>query len=363
MQRVRDRRHETSPAGSVSEKHPQIHMTTPRPPLSRRVAALLGAMTVSAAFLACQTVLATTLYWDTNGATPGIGGAGTWADGAGNWSTGTAGTTATTWTNANRDTASFQGTVGTGLVSISGGVSAAQVSFGAGGYTLSSLDLTLGRASGTGSVQLLNYTAGTGTNVVSSNIVLDDLGTTASGTGSSAQYIFYNTTAGELRLDGNITLDFSSGTASGNKAVTLRASSASVVVTINGGILLGANGGPAGNLSLLIGDSTNSVASIGTYYLNGDNSAAARATNVYGGIVVVGHDNALGAGNVSLGNSGTPANSAIKVRTGGAVTIANNISVGGVGSSSVQLVVGGNTAHESVFTGAITAGTGSPSLR
>jgi autotransporter-associated beta strand protein len=287
---------------------------------------------------------AATLYWDTNGVTPGLGEAGTWQEGSGNWSTDTSGTLPTTWINANRDTADFRGTAG--AVTLGGGVSAGAVLFNAGGYTLSGADLTLGRASGTGNVTILNYASGTGANAISSNIIVDDVGTV----GTVTNYTFNNSGTGSLTLGGNITLNYGSGTPAGNKTLVFQTGTSSASITLNGNIAQGANGGAASLWALTIGQGGSSQANAqainGTFYINGSNTYG-RGTTISGGTVILGHSNALGSGTISVGNSG--ARGEMKLLTEGALTITNAVSVSGAATS--QVYIGGNSAHESTYSG------------
>src|SRR5690349_15347212 len=57
-------------------------------------------------------LLSTTLYWDTNGATAGLGGSGTWDTTTANWTTDPTGASATQAWTAGAD-AVFDGTAGT----------------------------------------------------------------------------------------------------------------------------------------------------------------------------------------------------------------------------------------------------------
>src|SRR5262245_58703115 len=59
------------------------------------------------------------LYWDTNGATAGLGGTGNWDSATANWSTNAAGNIATTTWVAGSD-AVFSGTAGTATITTTG---------------------------------------------------------------------------------------------------------------------------------------------------------------------------------------------------------------------------------------------------
>ena len=85
------------------------------------------------------------LYWDTNGATAGIGGSGTWDTTTSNWTTTAAGDIATTtFTSANPVT--FGGTAGTVTVDAGGVTANGGIQFDTDGYVVSGGTLTLGTA-------------------------------------------------------------------------------------------------------------------------------------------------------------------------------------------------------------------------
>ena len=83
---------------------------------------------------------ATPVFWYGNGTT--IGGAGTWNTSSNNWSTASNGTGITTYAAVNggsttTDTATFQGTAGTGAVVLGSNISVNAISFVTTGYTVS----------------------------------------------------------------------------------------------------------------------------------------------------------------------------------------------------------------------------------
>ncbi|MDF3055922.1 MAG: hypothetical protein K0R17_137 [Rariglobus sp.] len=288
---------------------------------------------------------AATLFWDIDSGASGVGGTGAWNTGNLFWNdTATGAGIVSGWNNTNRDTADFRGTAGT--VTVGSGISAGAVLFNAGGYTLSGADITLGRASGTGNTTILNYVSGTGVNTVSSNLIVDDVGTA----GTAASYTINNSGTGSLTLGGNLTLNYSSGTPAGNKSIIFQTGTSSASITLNGNIAQGANGGAASLWGVTIGQGgssqSNALAINGTFYINGNNTYG-RGTSISGGTVIVGHNNALGSGTISIGSSGARGN--MKLLTDGALTIANAVSTSG--ASTGQVYVGGNTAHESTFSG------------
>ena len=84
-----------------------------------------------------------TLYWDPNGATPGVGGSGTWDLSTANWTTDPSGSSPTiAWTNNAADVAVFNttpdssGSVPASTVTIGSGIAASQAAFPSGAYTL-----------------------------------------------------------------------------------------------------------------------------------------------------------------------------------------------------------------------------------
>jgi autotransporter-associated beta strand protein len=89
------------------------------------------------------TTAAPALYWDTNGATPGVGGSGTWDSGTLNWTTDPAGAAATQPFNSS-NAATFAGTAGTVQVAAAGVIANAGITFETGGYVIAGGPLTLG---------------------------------------------------------------------------------------------------------------------------------------------------------------------------------------------------------------------------
>jgi len=112
---------------------------------SRVRAALLPAAIASVISGAvCSSSLAQiSLYWDGDGTGTVGGGTGTWSTSAARWSTTSTGNTYAAWTNGN--SASFANTAGT--VTISGGVTVNDLTFGVSGYTVTGGTLTFGSGS------------------------------------------------------------------------------------------------------------------------------------------------------------------------------------------------------------------------
>jgi len=296
-----------------------------------KIAAVVG--TVLALSGVASVHAANTLYWDSNGGADGVGGDGVWQGAAGNWASNSAGTTTASWANANRDTADFRGTAGS--VGISGTVEAGQLSFNAGGYTLSGGAITLGRAAGTGSATLINFANGSGTNTISSPITISD-----SDNSGAATYTLINNTAGTLTL-GSIALTTSGGSASGAKTLTLAASNASGTVIVNGDLTKGLTG--TASASLAIGNASSSTNN-GTFYLNG--SSGIGATSIGGGTIYLGKADSLGTG-FTVGSSGSVGYTSIL--TNGAVAVTGTNFSELKGKSTADNTIGGATADDSSF--------------
>ena len=297
-------------------------------------------ITAALAALHLPSVHAATLYWDTNDSTAGTGGTGTWSDASGNWSTDTAGTLPTVWNSTARDVADLRGTAGT--VTVASGVAAESLLFNDGGFTVSGTDLVLGRASGTTNYTFLNYASGTGANTIDANIVLED-----SDSGSTTTYTVNNSSGSELTLNGNLTVAYATP-ATGNNILEFTTGTNDSVITINGDV---ARGTDSAGLAFYFGQGgsseSNAAAINGTFYVNGDNSDVNLQTRLYGGTVIIGHDNALGSNSIRFGTSAS--SGVMTLLTDGALTVTNALILSGSGTSS--LYIGGGSAHESTFTG------------
>lgn len=158
---------------------------------------------------------ATTYYWDTNGATSGIGSAGgaaaNWLTNS--WATGNAGNlTTAVWPNeqdASADAAVFQGTAGT--VNVSADVYANALTFQTNNYTIASTGGAL-RLSGPSPMITVNLPSNGNMATISAPI-LGDSGFTLTGnsTGSSLKFLMLaNTSAGTPNdFQGTLTIDAS----------------------------------------------------------------------------------------------------------------------------------------------------------
>lgn len=253
-----------------------------------------AAIGLATASIGVSSATAATLYWDSNGATPGVGGDGTWTDSGGNWSTDVAGTLTTTWTNANNDAADFRGTPGT--VTASGTLQASQLLFNAGGYTLQGSTITLtppdrGTNFGiTSSVVALNYATGTGTNTITSNLAISHANSLAGDT----IFLFRNATNSNLNLNGNLSITYGAAPSNG-KHYTFEAVNAASTITVNGSLAATTPGGA--NTATRYNPT-----GAGTVIMNADNSSTVtnNESRLLGGTLLLGHANALGASNRTL---------------------------------------------------------------
>lgn len=321
-------------------------MKTLRASIRPRVAALLAAMTAA---ILTQSAHAATLFWDTDSGTAGVGGTGTWDTSTTNWNSLATGLgSVSAWSNTTNaaDTADFEGTGGTVTVD-AGGVKAGQLAFnGSGNYTLSGGPITL-TSTGTTAATSLFTGASTGTITINSNIVIDSTVFTGATT-----LAIQPTGSTNLTINGTLSFNYTGGTPTGAKTVSLRGGANSTIT------LAQAIGSPASGTTTALqvfGNSTSRT------YLYGDNSALA-TSQIVGGLVLLSHNKAMGNTSTQLGISATVANSTAGMLTNGALTIANNLSIGSA-PVSAQLIVGGDTAHVSEFTGTMAAGSSTQHLR
>jgi fibronectin-binding autotransporter adhesin len=116
-----------------------------------RVRGMLSALRLTTLVVALATAWATlaaaaTLYWDINGVTPGLGGAGIWNTANNFWNTSSTGTggTPSIWNNGALDDAVFDGPGGAMAVTLGTPITVHNLTFGAlPSYTLSGSTLTL----------------------------------------------------------------------------------------------------------------------------------------------------------------------------------------------------------------------------
>ncbi|WP_269522505.1 PEP-CTERM sorting domain-containing protein [Coraliomargarita parva] len=293
-----------------------------------RISLLLGLLSTGS--LLAQS----TLYWDTNGATAGLGGDGSWQDGAGNWSTDLAGETSSTWSSAAPDIADFRGTEGTVTVDASG-VSAQSLLFNVGGYTLA----------GTGSISfttstsyIVDWQAGAGTTSIQNDLVIFD----DASLNSTDSYYIRNQTTGVLTLDGDLLFDYTdAASASGVKTVIFNTTDASGSIVLNGSV--GAAPGSAQSRMYFDGP--------GSFYLNAASNVNPASSSAYGGMgngtLYLGNDLALGTKYFGVGSSSNA--NELAIYTNGAYTINNYIELKGTN----QATIGGATADLSTFSGRV----------
>jgi autotransporter-associated beta strand protein len=303
--------------------------------------------------LSVQHASAATFYWDTSQETSGLGGTGTWENGGSAfWSnspSGSTGGTFTAWNNTAADIASFGGSGGT--VTLTAPVIASQLQFTSGGYeltggTLSSSTLTSGNI-------FMNWAAGSsGVNTISSAIALN-----VNGTGGNGNYNYYlrSYSAAEWVFSGGIVVT-NSGT--GNNLVSFQQNDAGGKITLSGAV--SSSGGAL--VGLGFGVASNSPAG-GVYVVSSANSLTASSSIGQGTVLVENSDAFNGSSSIALGTSAAQTGQTASLLTNGAYTIAQNISLAAGTGTAMNRVVGGNTAHNSEFTGAITFANGSTTVQ
>jgi fibronectin-binding autotransporter adhesin len=198
-----------------------------------------------------------TTYWDGDGTGTVAGGTGTWSTSSANWSTSPTGTIYANWTNGNN--AVFQNTAGT--VTISGAVTAKNLTFGTTSYTITGGTLTL--ASGS----TIDTGSSPNSATISSTIADSGGGFTKAGTGTlilSANNTYTGTTtlsntSGTLQLGNGGT----SGSVAGNISLTVGAT-----LTINRSDTLTLAGNITGGGTVSIVSGTLQLA--GSGHLNGN---------------------------------------------------------------------------------------------
>ncbi|MCM3878652.1 MAG: autotransporter-associated beta strand repeat-containing protein, partial [Vicinamibacterales bacterium] len=270
-----------------------------------------------------------TLTWDANGATAGTGGTGTWNTTLVLWDNGGV---LQTWNNAGGDNAVFGGTAGT--VTLGVPITAHNLNFLLGGYTVTGSTLTLGGATPT-----ITLTAGT-TTIASA--VAGTAGLTVAGTGtvilSNAANTYTGTTTingGTLQISAANRLPTTTNIVLGNVAgATLNLNGfAQTVASLSGG---GASGGAvtlgAGTLTVSPAGSTEFAGTIsgtgglakggaGTQVLSGTNTYSG-TTTVSAGVLQVGNGGTTG----TLGTGGVTNNAAVRMNRSDTLTVSNLIS-------------------------------------
>jgi RHS repeat-associated protein len=289
-----------------------------------------------------------TLYWDTNGATPGFGGAGTWSTTAANWTTDPTGSTATqAWNNAAGDEAVFKGT---GVaVTVGSGIQASSLKFETSGYTLSGGTLSV---SGTGEIQVNSGTATITTPLTGSTELL-------------------KTGTGTLTLSGNNSISGGSKLVAGTLQVNHDSALGSGTVALAGGKLQAGNGARTlSNAIFAMAATTSELVSPlnNNLTLNGNVSGTGTIWKTGSGNVALGGDNTAFAGTLShrLGQVylNSPASGSVQATWD--ITGGDAIAVNFAGEGTVQLgAISGNTGRftaAQAFTGTKTFEVGALNL-
>lgn len=234
-------------------------------PLKNRTALMLGIAT-AAALGAVEQSQAATLYWDANGATTGTGGTGNWNTADSTWRNGSATGTLQAW--ANNNLVNLGGTAGTVTLTenITAGTGTGDImGVGVSGYTISNTE---------------------GSTSSGKSLTFD-------GTGGSGNYrIGLNSSANNLSINAPVVLT--------GYTIGIRAGGTGGTVTINGdisgdrGLNTHRSGGTAQSWTLVLNGNNSFTGVAGDYSFHG---------GVYHseGTLVVGHDNALGTGNLYWG--------------------------------------------------------------
>ncbi len=286
---------------------------------------------------------ASSLYWDANEGSPGLGGAGTWQNGGATlWNTGSTGLgTLQAWNNASNDIAIFSGTGGT--ITVSGGVTADKLTFTAGGYSLTGSTITQTGVTNA-SKTLIEYTGGTGDITVANAIDLTLTGATSSNT----YYYINNATGSRLELTGNINVTAGNGT--GTKAISFSQAAGGTLIFRGSIVSVG-----SASTSVIFGQDAISADSA-TYIMSGSsNLVAGTRAQIVKGTVLLENGQAFSSGQVRVGsdlNGGGAAGESARLLTSGSMTVANSVSLDR-GNALLNRVVGGNTADVSVFSGAM----------
>lgn len=221
-----------------------------------------------------------TLYWDTNGTTPGLGGAGTWDLSAANWTSDPTGSSATqAWNNAAGDDAVFSGAGA--AVTLGSGIQAASLKIEANGFTLGSGSLAVNV---TGEV---NVATGISTTISTQLTGSTELRKTGTGT---------------VTLSGNNTLSGGSKLEAGTVTVNHNSALGSGTITLAGGKLqAGAAARTLANNIVAATGTTSELVSPTNYNLtlNGNLSGTGTIWKTGAYSVYLGGDNSAFAGTLS----------------------------------------------------------------
>lgn len=219
----------------------------------------IALLTFSALSLASSAFAQSTLYWDVNGASGGMGGTGNWASNTSvRWNTAADGSgSSVQWTDGN--TASFGGTAGT--VTVAGDKTVANLEFTTGGYllnpngntiNLNGSSITVDTADnntvtiGTG---LLRAGAGTGTNARTINVGAGDSLVINTWINSSFDGGFIKAGSGTLTM-GNGTNSYAGGTTVSAGTLLISNSTGSAMGSRAVSVFAGATLGGTGNIVL-----------------------------------------------------------------------------------------------------------------
>lgn len=307
-----------------------------------RLGAYFSTSVIAAVLLFASHSRAQTLYWDTNGATAGAatGGVanGTWDATATDWTTSSAGTIATSAYTSGATALFSAGTdTVTAAVSVSGTQTVgSRLELRQGAYTFND-----GTIAFTGTELIRDASA-------SSSVFNSAISIAPSASTSAQTFTIGKTVAGTLTINGNIGFNIS-GTPAASKTISFSTGNDAALIIFNGSV----SNSPGGTATSGINIGSSSSAS-GTVQLNGDNSnlTASQSGGITRGTALLGHANGLGVGSINIGNSGTNATSTAGLLTNGAITVANVITLGN-SAAGAQILIGGNTAQVSSFSGAI----------
>ena len=303
--------------------------------------ASLGVLALVGAAPAAQAQDATR-YWDANGATAGLGGAGAWNTTSQFWSESSGGTVGPyhAWNNGGVDNAIFAGTGG--VVTLGAPITAHSLAFQANGYTITGNTLTLG-----GAGPQISYSGGNA--AIINSVLAGGAGLTVKGgsTGGWVQLGGTNTLTGGITVDTNARL-VAAGANSLNGAAN--------VVTVNSGGALQINhsnafGGSTSAAGLVLNDGANLW--LGNQNLTHDITA-------HGGTIVI--EDPFGGGNSTwTGKLTLTADTTVLVNNSGNddnTFFAGNLTDTGANKLSVRLDEGGalNSSFHLTGTNSFTGG-------
>ena len=208
-------------------------------------------------------VAAATLYWDINGVTPGLGGAGTWNTANNFWNTSATGTggTPSTWNNGALDHAVFDGAAGIVAVTLGTPITVHNLTLGASpSYTLGGSTLTL--AGSTPTIDTLGNTHTIG------SVVAGTPGLIKAGAGTLAL-------TGSNTYTGATTV--SAGTLSVGNGGSVGSIPGATAVSVASGATMAWNNANTTALRSI----ANPISGAGNVLLQGQNTASAFQTSVY----------------------------------------------------------------------------------